>query len=232
MTSPLSLSCVHADGTTETLSLAIDHLVIAGWTGRDQAAMLAHMEELEALGIARPTSTPVFYRVAADLLTVAPAIQVSGDHSSGEVETIIFTHQGRRYVGLGSDHTDRKAEAINVSLSKQMCHKPVAPTCWAWDDVAPHWDQLQLRAWAHRDGARVPYQDGLVSAMKHPDDLLTGYEQAGNRPLTTGAAMFGGTLAVIGAIAGADRFEIALQDPVLGRSIQHAYDIERLPVAG
>ncbi len=30
------------------------------------------------------------------------------------------------FVGVGSDHTDRKAETINVSLSKQMCAKPVS----------------------------------------------------------------------------------------------------------
>ena len=49
----------------------IGRLVIAGWTGRDQNALEAHIRELEALGIARPKTTPIFYRVAASLLTTA-----------------------------------------------------------------------------------------------------------------------------------------------------------------
>ena len=32
--------------------------------------------------------------------------------------------QGRIFVGLGSDHTDRKVETYSVTVSKQMCDKP------------------------------------------------------------------------------------------------------------
>ena len=41
--------------------------------------------------------------------------------------------------------------------------------------------------------------------------------------------MFGGTLPVIGELTGAPRFEIELEDPVLGRKLSHAYDVETLP---
>ena len=34
--------------------------------------------------------------------------------------------QGRIFVGCGSDHTDRKVEAYSVTVSKQMCDKPIA----------------------------------------------------------------------------------------------------------
>ncbi len=44
--------------------------------------------------------------------------------------------------------------------------------------------------------------------------------------------MFCGTLAVEGDIAPAGRFEFALEDPVLGRTIRHFYTVETLPVAG
>ena len=37
--------------------------------------------------------------------------------------------QGRTFVGLGSDHTDRKVESYSVTVSKQMCDKPIAPGC-------------------------------------------------------------------------------------------------------
>ena len=42
--------------------------------------------------------------------------------------------------------------------------------------------------------------------------------------------MFCGTLAAIGGIRPASRFEVELEDPVLGRTLRHAYDIEVLPV--
>jgi hypothetical protein len=108
----------------------IKHLVIAGWTGRDQTALEAHIRELEALGIARPKSTPIFYRVAASLLTSADRIEVIGADSSGEVEVIVYALADGMWLGLGSDHTDRKAEAIGVTLSKQMCAKPVSALLW------------------------------------------------------------------------------------------------------
>ena len=42
--------------------------------------------------------------------------------------------------------------------------------------------------------------------------------------------MFCGTLAAIGGIRPASRFEVELEDPVLGRTLRHAYDIDALPV--
>ena len=100
--------------------------MIAGWTGRNVEALEKHIRELEALGVKRPKSTPIFYRVAADLLTNAGAIEVLGDHSSGEVEFVLLSLTDGLWVAVGSDHTDRKAEAIGVSLSKQMCAKPIS----------------------------------------------------------------------------------------------------------
>jgi hypothetical protein len=46
-------------GMLTPLTLAIDQAVIAGWTGRDPVARDKHIAELEAIGIARPASTPI-----------------------------------------------------------------------------------------------------------------------------------------------------------------------------
>ena len=51
---------------------------------------------------------------------------ISADESSGEVEFVLIGWQGRTFVGLGSDHTDRKVESYSVTVSKQMCDKPMA----------------------------------------------------------------------------------------------------------
>src|SRR6266851_2852888 len=93
------------------LRMDIRQLVIAGWTGRDQSAVDAHIRELLELGVRRPRSTPMFYRVSASQLTSDGRIQVMGKDSTGEVEFVVFRSAGKVLVGLGSDHTDRKMEA-------------------------------------------------------------------------------------------------------------------------
>jgi hypothetical protein len=222
----LDLSLVSKDGARQA-SVVIGNLIVAGWTGRNVEAMEAHIRELEELGIARPKTTPIYYRVAAAMLTTDVEIQVSGTASSGEVEAVFYRLEGELWVGVGSDHTDRQAETINVSLSKQMCHKPVSATLWRFADVVDHWDQLQLRSWAHIDGERQAYQEGPVTTMRDPAELMEKYGG-----LADNAAMFCGTLAVEGGIRPADAFEFELEDPVLGRTIRHQYAVTPLPVEG
>jgi hypothetical protein len=221
---------VEAQGTTTPLTLAVDQAVIAGWTGRDPVARDKHIAELEAIGIARPASTPIYYRVAARRLTTADSIEVSGGDSSGEVEFVLIGWQGRIFVGLGSDHTDRKVETYGVTVSKQMCDKPMASVLWELEDVIGHWDQMILRSFAWIDGARVLYQEGKLDGMLPVAELIQrGF---GDKGLPDGCAMFGGTFAAKGGIRPASRFEYELEDPVLKRIIRHAYDVVELPVLG
>ena len=221
----------HTKNGDAGLYARIDTLIIAGWTGRDEAAMQAHIAELEAIGIARPKSTPIFYRVAAALLTTADEIEVPGEDSSGEVETVVFSLPDGLWVGVGSDHTDRKIEAVNVTASKQMCAKPIGRELWPYAEVKDHWDQLVLRSFATVGGKRRLYQEGSAATMRPPGELMRLYT-GGDGGLPPGSAMFGGTLAVAGGIAPADSFEIELHDPVLGRTIGHSYAIRTLPVEG
>jgi len=197
-------------------------LVIAGWTGRDEAALKKHIMELAEIGVKPPKTTPIFYRVSASLLTYADSIQVSGLDTSGEVEFVLLSRKDGLFVTVGSDHTDRKAETIGVSLSKQLCQKPIAKDAWRYDEVKPHWDKLVLRAWADDQ----LYQEGPVTAMRSPEDLMRRY------PLRTGFAMFCGTLAAKGGIRPASIFRMELEDPVKQRKLKHEYRIDVLPVEG
>jgi len=221
---------VDAQDTTTPLTLAIDQAVIAGWTGRDPVARDKHIAELEAIGIARPASTPIYYRVSARRLTTEDSIEVSGEDSSGEVEFVLIGWQGRIFVGCGSDHTDRKVEAYGVTVSKQMCDKPVASVLWELEDVIGHWDQMILRSFAWIDGQRVLYQEGKLDGMLPVTDLIKrGF---GEKGLPDGCAMFGGTFAAKGGIRPAKRFEFELEDPILKRVIRGAYDVAEMPVLG
>ena len=221
---------VHRRDSVDAVTLTINHFVIAGWTGRDKAAVEKHIAELEELGVKRPASTPVYYRASCARLTQAPAIECTGPDSSGEVEFMLVEAGGERYLGIGSDHTDRTVEAYGITVSKQVCDKPVGRDLWLLADVTPHWDQLMLRSWAVINGERVLYQQGSVATMLPPEEVRAGYND--DASLAAGSVMLCGTLAAIGGIRSASRFEFEIEDPVLGRKIQHAYDVVELPVVG
>jgi hypothetical protein len=209
----------------------IERLVIAGWTGRDPASVEKHIRELEAIGVKRPSTIPCYYRVAAARLTTADEIEASGGDSSGEVEFVLYGHPKGMLIGVGSDHTDRKIETISVAVSKQMCDKPVSVDVWRFADVAAHWDELKLRSWAIRGGERRLYQEGSVTAMRAPAELIAGY-RSGATTLPVGTAMFCGTLAAHGGVRATTEFAFEMQDPVLDRKIAHAYRVCTLPILG
>ena len=221
---------LHNGDASETKDVSVSKAIVAGWTGRDRAALEKHIKELEELGVARPASTPIYYRVSAARITTSPVIETTGEASSGEVEFVLAQWGGDMWVGVGSDHTDRQVETYNVTVSKQMCEKPVAAEYWRYADVAPHWDQIVMRSWIQENGARVLYPEGSVAAMLDPMTLIEGYE--GNKALAEGALMFCGTFAAKGGIRPADDFEFEIHDPVLGRTIRHMYRLEKLPVLG
>jgi hypothetical protein len=210
---------------------AIKNLVIAGWTGRNVEALEAHIKELEAIGVKRPKTVPIFYRTSGSLLTTIGSIEVVGPNTSGEVEFVLFSLDDALWLGLGSDHTDRKAETIGVTLSKQLCAKPVGPTLWRYDEVRPHWDKLVLRSFVPDGGGkRRLYQEGSVTNMRSPEELIRLY--TGGDQLAPGTAMFCGTFAVHGGISYSGTFDMELEDTVLGRKLTHSYRIVSLPDEG
>jgi len=229
--SPRRLNLTLHDGpAARPRDVAIVQAVVAGWTGRDPVAVEKHIAELEALGVQRPASTPIFYRVAAARLTTDPVIEATGEHSGGEVEFLLLRHGGTLWVGVGSDHTDREVEKYGVTVSKQMCDKPIAPQFWPYDDVLPHWDRLLLRSFVTENGKRAVYQEGSVAAMLHPQALLARFNAEGALPDDT--LMFCGTLAAHGGVRATSDFAFEIEDPVLGRKIAHEYKVATLPVLG
>src|SRR5262245_25135589 len=226
----LSLTLQDKSQGARPAEITIDQAVVAGWTGRDAAAVEKHIRELEALGVKRPATTPIFYRVSAARLTTSDVIEAVGESSGGEVEFVLLQHGGRLWVGTGSDHTDREVETYGVTVSKQMCDKPLAREFWAFDDVAPHWGSLILRAYVTEGDARVPYQEGTVAAMLDPGNLLARYAKDGR--LAENTLMFCGTLAAKGGVRPTGHFAFELEDPVRRRKIAHAYSVRSLPILG
>ena len=214
-------------------TLDIDTLVVAGWTGRDVAGVEHHIRELEALGVAPPSSVPLFYRVSASLLAHVGRIEVVGTETSGEAEPLLVRQDGTLWLGLASDHTDRALEAHSVALSKQVCAKPRAAGLWRFDEVADRLDTLELRSWIpDGNGGWTLYQDGTLAALRPLAELLAASPLAGRSggEGTARAAMLCGTLPAIGGVRAADAFRLELVDPAANRSLRHEYAVSALPV--
>ena len=80
----------------------------------------------------RPSSVPLYYRMASLLLPQSAEIAALGDPSSGAAEPPLFFSPGESWLGVASDHTDRQVESYSVAVSKQMCAKPLAASAWRW----------------------------------------------------------------------------------------------------
>lgn len=202
----------------------ITQVIVAGWTGRDRAAVDHHIEELAALGVAPPSTVPLYYRVSRGLLCQDATVQVLGPETSGEVEPLIIRSGGELWLGLGSDHTDRALETVSVAASKQVCPKPIADMLWPWGEVKDHLEQLILRCDIEENGQITRYQEGILASIRPLADLIAGAD------LGDGGAVLCGTLGAIGGVRPASAYQMALIDPVLDRSIALNYSVHVLPV--
>src|SRR5690625_4462637 len=167
------------------------HLLIAGYTAKDQKALWDHIEELKEIGVAAPNQIPMVYDLSPELLTTNDPITVVKNDSSGEAEFVLFHIDNEWYIGLGSDHTDRKLEAVSVHKSKQVCLKPVSSQIWKLADVEKDWDHLEIKSWTTVDGEEIVYQTGKLADFLSPQELLDILKERGYP--TEDAAIFCGT---------------------------------------
>ena len=216
----------------EPVTIAIRNGVIAGWTGRNMDAVQHHIDELKAIGVPPPSTVPLYYRVASSLLTTDALIETVDETSSGEAEPVLLDDGANLYLGLGSDHTDRQLETHSVALSKQICAKPVARTLWRFDEVADHLDEIHIRSFIEENGEWVAYQSGTLASIRPLPELLVKSPNAeGENRLAAGTAMMCGTFPVLsGGVRPARKFRMEMEDPKLGRRIEHSYEMKPLPV--
>ncbi len=210
-----------------TLDITVERLIVAGWTGKDRHTRQAHIEELRKLGVTPPSRTPTYMNLSPTLLTTAGSMDVVGSESSGEVECVLIKDREALYLGVGSDHTDRAFEKYDIPASKQVCAKPLAPVVWDLAEVRDHLHDLRLRAWMTTGGVRRLYQDGCVGNNLDILEILHGMP-ADDLPLSR-CCLFGGTFAAIDGLSYGELFEFEMVDPVLKRTICHAYQIRSLP---
>ena len=158
-------------GSDETIALDDFRGIVAGYTGRDAAAVRHHIDELAAIGVAPPPEVPMFYPVDAGTVNSDVAYHDSENLTSGEIEPVYIRHRGVYYLGVGSDHTDRDIERTDIGDSKRACPKPVSREVIrigsASDFASLSLDDAVARSTV--DGAL--YQEGRLSGLRTPSDI-------------------------------------------------------------
>jgi hypothetical protein len=215
-------------GSEASLELDDVDLVVAGFTGRELSDVQAHIAELEAQGIECPVQVPHFYHMPNWILRVGDGrheTQVSATTTSGEAEPVlILLPDGRRFVSVGSDQTDRHFERQSIRLSKLLCPKFVAPFAWPYEDVMDGWDSLRLSSYV--GDSRQPYQQAPLAEILPPEIVVQRCQEAlslvRGRPLV----IFLGTVALHGGDFSFERrFEAELFDERRGRSLRCVYRV-------
>ena len=213
------------------LRFTVERMVNAGYTGRNQGEVRKHIEELAKKGIPGPPTTPTLYPVIRRALVLDPVIEVYGRETCGEIEYVLLVERDDRiFVGVGSDHTDRKLEAWDIPRAKQICPNVIGATVWPLDEVSDHWDELILRCRQVVAGTEILYQEGPLSQLMAPKELLAFVRaKAGSR--LNGTVIFSGTLASLtGGFLYGSALSAELVDRRLDRRLHLAYEIR--PLAG
>lgn len=200
---------------------------IAGYTGRDRAAVEHHIAELAEIGVAPPPEIPMFYEMPTGLFTVDSAMETTGGTlTSGEVEPLYIRAQGAYFLGLGSDHTDRDLEAVDIADSKRACPKPVGRLVRR----VPELDTLSLDdVMARCVVDEREYQRGTLDAILRPADtigMLLSRIDVGDSDFVC----LGGTIPLLaGGFTRGDEWGVSLAFPD-GSILEHEYRVkERQP---
>lgn len=217
----LSFKVSHHRSGDGHVTLGNPRVVLAGYTGRNQEQVMAHIQELLNEGVPAPESTPTYY-FPPDQLLMFPAtdIPVASANTSGEIEPVLIIEGGQRWISLGSDHTDRVEEQRSVDFAKTLGPKVVADEVWPWAEVSDHWDQLQLIAFV--DGA--PYQKGTTASLLRPDDHPLPTWESDSRP----TLLFLGTVPTLEGVSFGRTFRGELHDPILNRTLSLEYSVKEV----
>ena len=184
----LSLSLHSGSDAPRPADISIAQAVIAGWTGRDPAAVEKHIEELEALGVKRPATTPIFEALKTVRISAVP---ITSSRCSGASMPLMaaFTSSTARWavrraaapafdddehgvaLGLGPDpqfqimvapRDHRRASDADAELARQPRHRGELRQREAIADCRP---RLMLQVGEHR--VRLDQPTGRIDPPGH-----------------------------------------------------------------
>ena len=217
------------DGTQRRVE--VSSLLNAGYAGRSQDDVAAHVAELAELGVPAPSTTPALYPVSPYLGQQTTRVPVQHARTSGEAEwALVVDDTGDLLLTAACDHTDRALEAHGVAWSKNAGPDVLARTAWRLAEVADRLDTLTLRAWVTPvgGGEELLVQDGTAGELLPP--RLLGRRPARARRAGPGTVLISGTIPMReGVDQFAARWRVELADPATGNVIALAYDVVPMP---
>jgi Protein of unknown function (DUF2848) len=199
-----------------------------GFTIRDAAKMQAHLDEVEKEGVPRPhtDNPPIIFPISSWATITDSHVPVQYGKTSGEIEIVTLVWGAEVYVGVGSDHTDRALEAVDIPWSKQVTPNILAPVVWRWQDVAAHWDAVQMESFVTEGGQRKLFQKAGVAEFWTPIEMRDSLHGRIVPVTEGGMVLFSGTVVSVDhQLSYAREWTIRMTDPVLGRTIEHTYHI-------
>lgn len=215
------------DGTTRQVDVV--QVLNAGYAGRSQADVAAHVAELAELGVPAPSVTPALYPVSPYLAQHTDQVSVQHGRTSGEAEwALVVDGDGELLLTAACDHTDRELEVHGVAWSKNASPDVLARRAWRLADVEERLDALTLRAWVASEGKETLIQDGTLAELLTPGYWADVLRERGD--LVPGTVLISGTIPMAeGVDQFAGRWRVELGDPSTGDTIDLAYDVVPMP---
>lgn len=218
----MQFTLITKEGATP-LTVSYDQLFAIGYAGRNVEKTQEHIEELAQLGVPAPKRIPTIFQCSNLLLTQEEGFHVVGERTCGEVEYVLVRYQGKTYVGVGSDHTDRELESQSVPKSKQVCPKPIGRELWDYEELKDHWDSIRLLSYQMVDGEEILYQEGTLADILPVERILAELDERvgeiGN------AVIFSGTVPALGGFRFGTAFRGEMIDDTLNRKQVCAYQV-------
>ncbi|MDY0393737.1 DUF2848 family protein [Virgibacillus halophilus] len=214
----------------EEAKLKINKAYCIGYSGRDKEKTWMHIKELTEIGVPEPNEVPSLYPVGVRTVTQFESIEVIGDQTSGEAEIVLIFGDSLReaYITVGSDHTDRSLETVDINKSKQVCDKPFAAKAWKIDSILQYWDQLVLSSEMMVNGQWCKYQENTISSIISLEEIKDFLEK--KQVALTNSIVFSGTVPLLDGFKYGERFRAALFDPITNDTISIEYEVTDIAV--
>ncbi|MBB5071167.1 DUF2848 domain-containing protein [Saccharopolyspora gloriosae] len=210
-----------------SVEVPVRTLLNAGYAGRSQDDVAAHVAELAELGVPAPTRTPCLYPVAPYLAMQTADVPVQHARTSGEAEWALIIAGPREedvLLTAACDHTDRELEVHGVAWSKQAGPDVLGSRAWRLVEVADRIDSLTLTA--DVGGRRI--QHGTLGELLTPVYWL---EELRKLELAEpGTVLLSGTIPMDTSVDQfADSWRVDLGDPATGDVVSCEYAVRQMP---
>lgn len=209
----------------EELSFTLNSVLVVGYSGSNTKKIMEHIEELEKeLGVPAPKKIPTIFECSREVLTFESEIGFVGNMTSGEAEYLIIKHSNKIYIGVGSDHTDRKLESVSVLKSKQVCPKPLSKKLWLYEDIKEYWNNIRIESYQTINNEEILYQKGNLSEILPVEKIIQELEnRVGN---IENSIIFSGTVPLVSGFKYGSSFRGILIDDMKKRSLELNYSVK------